>query len=61
MVIPRQRGPIQTGRLVGGQQLSLRLLVLPPPLRLQAGVVLLLLSPLGRDNLLVNPTLTGSC
>lgn len=47
LVIPWKRGPIQTGRLVRRQQLSLRLLVLPAPLGLQASVVLLLLSPLG--------------
>lgn len=46
LVIPGQRGPIQTGRLVRRQQLSLGLLVLPAPLGLQASVVLLLLSPL---------------
>lgn len=47
LVIPGQRGPIQTGRVVGRQQLPLGLVVLPAPLRLQASVVLLLLSPLG--------------
>lgn len=47
LVIPWKRGPIQTGRLIRRQQLSLRLLVLPAPLGLQASVVLLLLSPLG--------------
>lgn len=46
LVVPGQRGPIQTSRLVGRQQLSLRLLVLPAPPGLQASVVLLLLSPL---------------
>jgi len=46
LVFPGQRGPIQTGRLVGRQQLSLGLVVLPPPLGLQAGVVVLLLPPL---------------
>lgn len=61
LVIPGQRGPIQTGRVVGRQQLSLGLLVLPAPLGLQASVVLLLLSPLeGGDNLLVFSTLIGS-
>lgn len=47
LVVPGQRGPIQTGQLVRRQQLSLGLLVLPAPLSLQASVVLLLLSPLG--------------
>lgn len=46
LVVPGQRGPIQTGRLIGRQQLSLGLLMLPAPLGLQASVVLLLLSPL---------------
>lgn len=47
LVIPGQWGPIQTGRIVRRQQLSLGLLVLPAPLCFQASVVLLLLSPLG--------------
>lgn len=61
MVIPGQRGPIQTGWILRRQQLSLCLFVLPAPLGLQTGVVLLLLSPLvGGDNRLVRSTLIGS-
>ena len=47
LVVPGQRGSIQTGRVVGRQQLPLGLVVLPAPLGLQASVVLRLLSPLG--------------
>lgn len=48
LIVPGQRGPIQTRWLIGRQQLSLGLLVLPAPLCLQASVVLFLLSPLGK-------------
>lgn len=48
LIVPGQRGPIQTRWFIRRQQLSLRLLVLPAPLCFQASVVLFLLPPLGK-------------
>lgn len=45
LVVLGEGWSVQT-RLFGGQQLALSLFVLPAPLRLQAVIVLLLLSPL---------------
>lgn len=45
LVVPGEGRSVQT-RLVGGQQLALGLFVLPAPSRLQAVIVLFLLSPL---------------
>lgn len=48
LIVPGQRGPIQTRWFIRRQQLSLSLLVLPAPLCFQASVVLFLLPPLGK-------------